>query len=39
MRKKIKEILQVNDPKIFFGKKITIFGWVRSIRSQNHLHL
>ena len=34
MRTKIKEVLQAKDPKKLIGKKITVFGWVRSIRAQ-----
>jgi len=34
MKTKVKEILHTKDPKNLIGKEITVFGWVRSIRSQ-----
>lgn len=34
MRKKIKEIVRAAHPKDLIGKKVTVFGWVRSFRDQ-----
>ncbi len=34
MRTKVKEVLQAKEPKKLIGKKVTVFGWVRSIRAQ-----